>query len=308
MSKQSLREEGISITRKVVPASNLKASQSELVGPAVALMIEDMLSGAFSQEAADAPIFVTKDGYVLDGHHRWAAKVGIDTMDGKLGDVPMTVDMIDIEIGEAIDRARAYAAKRGVVPKKEVHIKPLKKSHPVIIEDKLRRVRDAEYWGAPVGTPLDLDDEFAKDLGEDLDSLEALRSRVRADLEAESARRGMSQVRANRVITVSTEQDRKAAPIEAFVAYAREAGAAGRIFVATASSAPNKQHPNGAEVLAAIAEAAGASRIAGEGELPVSVRGLPGARRGWALPGATFLDYGAAFGHDAHATKLAREV
>ena len=154
--KQSLREEGISITRKVVPASNLKASQSELVGPAVALMIEDMLSGAFSQEAADAPIFVTKDGYVLDGHHRWAAKVGIDTMDGKLGDVPMTVDMIDIEIGEAIDRARAYAAKRGVVPKKEVHIKPLKKSHPVIIEEKLRRVRDAEYWGAPVGTPLPL--------------------------------------------------------------------------------------------------------------------------------------------------------
>mgnify|MGYP002139378610 CR=1 FL=1 len=108
--------------------------------------------------------------------------------------------------------------------------------------------------------------------------------------------------------TWADPKTRKAAPIEAFVAYAREAGAAGRIFVATASSAPNKQHPNGAEVLAAIAEAAGASRIAGEGELPVSVRGLPGARRGWALPGATFLDYGAAFGHDAHATKLAREV
>jgi hypothetical protein len=36
-----------------------------------------------------------------------------------------------------------------------------------------------------------------------------------ADLEAESARRGMSQVRANRVITVTSEQDRQAAPIEA---------------------------------------------------------------------------------------------
>ena len=36
-----------------------------------------------------------------------------------------------------------------------------------------------------------------------------------ADLEAESARRGMTQVRANRVITVTTEQDRLAAPIEA---------------------------------------------------------------------------------------------
>ena len=154
--KQALHEEGIEITRKVVPASFLKASQSELVGPAVALMIEDMLSGAFSEEAANAPIFVTKDGYVLDGHHRWAARVGIDTMDGTLGDIPMTVDMLDIEIGEAIDRARAYAAKRGVVPKKEVHIKPLEKVDLILLETKVRHVRDAEYWGAPVGTPLPL--------------------------------------------------------------------------------------------------------------------------------------------------------
>lgn len=36
-----------------------------------------------------------------------------------------------------------------------------------------------------------------------------------ADLEAESARRGMLQVKANRVITVTSEQERKAAPIEA---------------------------------------------------------------------------------------------
>ena len=35
------------------------------------------------------------------------------------------------------------------------------------------------------------------------------------DLEAESARRGMTQVKANRVITVTTEQERLAAPIEA---------------------------------------------------------------------------------------------
>jgi catechol 2,3-dioxygenase-like lactoylglutathione lyase family enzyme len=34
------------------------------------------------------------------------------------------------------------------------------------------------------------------------------------DLEAESARRGMTQVKANRVITVTSEQERRAAPIE----------------------------------------------------------------------------------------------
>jgi catechol 2,3-dioxygenase-like lactoylglutathione lyase family enzyme len=36
-----------------------------------------------------------------------------------------------------------------------------------------------------------------------------------ADLEAEAARRGMTQVRANRIVTVTTEQERRAAPIEA---------------------------------------------------------------------------------------------
>jgi hypothetical protein len=36
-----------------------------------------------------------------------------------------------------------------------------------------------------------------------------------ADLEAESARRGMSHVRANRVLTVTSEEQRRSAPIDA---------------------------------------------------------------------------------------------
>jgi trigger factor len=42
-----------------------------------------------------------------------------------------------------------------------------------------------------------LDDEFAKDLGEDLDSLDALRARVRSDLEAESRDASERQLRAD---------------------------------------------------------------------------------------------------------------
>lgn len=40
-------------------------------------------------------------------------------------------------------------------------------------------------------------------------------NRFIADLEAESARRGMTQVRANRVVTVTTEAERRATPLEA---------------------------------------------------------------------------------------------
>jgi len=47
-------------------------------------------------------------------------------------------------------------------------------------------------------------------LRDDVDFNEFIR-----DLEAECERRGMTQVKANRVITVSTEQQRKAAPLDA---------------------------------------------------------------------------------------------
>ena len=40
-------------------------------------------------------------------------------------------------------------------------------------------------------------------------------NRFIADLEAEAARRGMTQVRANRVITVTSEKERLSAPVEA---------------------------------------------------------------------------------------------
>jgi hypothetical protein len=40
-------------------------------------------------------------------------------------------------------------------------------------------------------------------------------NRFIADLEAEAAKRGMPQVRANRVLTVTTEAERRGSPIEA---------------------------------------------------------------------------------------------
>ncbi len=49
-----------------------------------------------------------------------------------------------------------------------------------------------------------LDDDFAKDLGEDLDSLEALRARVRADLEAEAKDSSERQLRADLLKQVAT--------------------------------------------------------------------------------------------------------
>jgi catechol 2,3-dioxygenase-like lactoylglutathione lyase family enzyme len=88
----------------------------------------------------------------------------------------------------------------------------------VVIE--LLQYRDAEQpagTGAAFAEPLNhMSPAFPRmmhicfHIGDDVDFNQFI-----ADLEAESARRGMTQVRANRVTTVTTQQERLAAPIAA---------------------------------------------------------------------------------------------
>ncbi len=87
----------------------------------------------------------------------------------------------------------------------------------VVIELLKYRDADKPTGGASFAEPLDpMSPAFPRmmhicfHLRDDVDFNQFI-----ADLEAESARRGMTQVRANRVITVTDEEQRKAAPLEA---------------------------------------------------------------------------------------------
>lgn len=110
--RQRLTDAGVSITPKTVRAEMLKASQNELNGEKVASMVQGLKAGKIK----DAPIFVTRDGYIIDGHHRWAAKVGQDTGDGRLGDITMPIEELDMDIGAALDFANEYALEQGLRP------------------------------------------------------------------------------------------------------------------------------------------------------------------------------------------------
>lgn len=111
--REELKQRGVNITGKNVKASWLKASQIELDGPKVAGMSRAMEQG----KVPDAPIFVTRDGYIIDGHHRWASKVAIDARGGELGKIEMPVEVLDMDIGEALDFANAFALEFGIMPK-----------------------------------------------------------------------------------------------------------------------------------------------------------------------------------------------
>jgi hypothetical protein len=108
--RESLLARGIPVEDRTVKASHLRASQAELDGVKVADMAAAMRAG----DIREAAIFVTRDGYIIDGHHRWAAKVALEA-DGV--DVDMPVQMIDMEIGEAIDNANAFSLSMGIKPK-----------------------------------------------------------------------------------------------------------------------------------------------------------------------------------------------
>lgn len=93
-------------------ASYLRASQTELNGAKVAGIMRAIENGV----ELEGSIFVTKDNYILDGHHRWAAQVGLDAADGTLGDEgpDMPIHRIDMPILEALDEARGFAAEWGI--------------------------------------------------------------------------------------------------------------------------------------------------------------------------------------------------
>jgi len=54
---------------------------------------------------------------VVDGHHRWAAVVGRDAEDNKLGDIKMNTLKIDMPITEVLHIANEWTKKFGIKQK-----------------------------------------------------------------------------------------------------------------------------------------------------------------------------------------------
>lgn len=117
--KEMLNKQGIKVSEPtVVPPDRLKATQSELVGVKVAGMskvLDDPNHPAYGK--ITAPIYVSNDGYVLDGHHRWAAVVAHNAANPDK-QIPMNVRVIDEPIEPLVKRSNAFAEKMGIRAKK----------------------------------------------------------------------------------------------------------------------------------------------------------------------------------------------
>ncbi len=112
--KDALKEQGVKMEKKAIDASKLKSTQSQLVGAKVAGMMAALKKDP-NHAAIRAPIFVSKDNYILDGHHRWAAVVGYSLSKGEA--VPMDVIQVDMSAEELVDFTNKFADKLGIEQK-----------------------------------------------------------------------------------------------------------------------------------------------------------------------------------------------
>lgn len=114
--REMLKQKGIKVTQTEVPADKLKATQSELVGAKVVGMMGALEENP-EHEKITAPIYVSRDGFVIDGHHRWAA---VAAYNAKHPDkqIPMKVQVLDQDIKDAIPMANKFAEDMGIAAKK----------------------------------------------------------------------------------------------------------------------------------------------------------------------------------------------
>ena len=114
--KEMLKEKGIKTLQTEVPADKLKATQKDLVGAKVVGMM-----GALEKDPnhpkITAPIYVSRDGYVIDGHHRWAAIVAHNAANPDK-QIPMKTTVLDQDIKDAIPMANKFAEDMGIAAKK----------------------------------------------------------------------------------------------------------------------------------------------------------------------------------------------
>jgi len=103
-----LAKAGIKTSTENVLSASLRASQAQLIGPKVAGI---MAKGI--KKISQGDIYVSSDNFVIDGHHRWAAAVGLDAEDG-LGDMKMRVIRIDMPISEVLNVANKFTDEYGI--------------------------------------------------------------------------------------------------------------------------------------------------------------------------------------------------
>lgn len=88
---KNLQKNDIGYKIGTLPCSKLKPSQNDLNKEKVQSMLDN---GAYNE---DRTLFISKEGYIVDGHHTWAAKYSYDK------EMPIKVVLVKMNIVDLIN-------------------------------------------------------------------------------------------------------------------------------------------------------------------------------------------------------------
>lgn len=105
-----LEARGYKTEKSTERADHLRATQDEIDGAKVAQSM-----ARIDREGFYKRLVVSRDDYIVDGHHTWAAQLGVDARDGTLkGDKTVKITRVDIGIIQLLHEANAWTTKQGI--------------------------------------------------------------------------------------------------------------------------------------------------------------------------------------------------
>ncbi len=113
-----LESKGVSVKTTTALASKLKATQNQLKGAKVNGMNSALVATDGKHPGIRAPIIISSDNYVLDGHHRWASQVVYDFMNG-IPSVDVAVRRVNLPIDKLLQVSKydgEFCQTYGCVP------------------------------------------------------------------------------------------------------------------------------------------------------------------------------------------------
>jgi hypothetical protein len=102
-----MEDQGIEVHSTHVDPKTLKPTQSEFAGPKVGNIMKSLRSTGWPGD----PILVTSDGAILDGHHRWAARV-MQSFERAGITIPVTI--VEASTAQVMKMTLAYNRDKGI--------------------------------------------------------------------------------------------------------------------------------------------------------------------------------------------------
>jgi hypothetical protein len=136
----SLKAGGTKVTTEKVDPRTIKPAQKEVSAQKSATMMKTLKS-----EGSKKPVLISKDGYVIDGHHQWGASTALSFANPSY---KMPVLRVDMDAKPLLAATRAWTAKEGIATKAlGESVEPL----PLTDADRMwlaEAGKDSHYYGA----------------------------------------------------------------------------------------------------------------------------------------------------------------